>query len=86
MKKIKDEYSPYCPYCGQDPYEYVDVGVGMIPVAVTCCNAGILYFQYGKSPHTIHMLNNLTASAPNNAPVWKAVGQKQETPFLGVFV
>ena len=26
-----------CPFCGLDPYEYVDVGIGSIPVAVNCC-------------------------------------------------
>jgi len=26
-----------CAFCGMDPYEYVDVGVGWVPVAVTCC-------------------------------------------------
>jgi hypothetical protein len=29
-----------CPFCGLDPYEYVDVGIGSIPVAVTCCEDG----------------------------------------------
>lgn len=29
-----------CPFCGLDPYEYVDVGIGSIPVAVTCCEYG----------------------------------------------
>lgn len=26
-----------CPFCGLDPYHYVDNGVGMEAVAVTCC-------------------------------------------------
>lgn len=34
-----------CPFCGQDPYEYVDVGVGMQPVDVTCCELGAEYFK-----------------------------------------
>ena len=29
-----------CPFCGIHPYEYVDIGVGQQPVAVTCCSLG----------------------------------------------
>lgn len=35
-----------CPFCGHDPYHYVDVGVGMVPAAITCCDLGIGLFQY----------------------------------------
>jgi len=34
-----------CPFCGNDPFEYVDIGVGMQPVAINCCDLGILYFE-----------------------------------------
>lgn len=34
-----------CPFCDRDPFEYVDVGVGSVPVAVTCCEFGDLYFR-----------------------------------------
>lgn len=30
-----------CPFCKSDPYHYEDVGVGMVPVAITCCEAMI---------------------------------------------
>ncbi len=33
-----------CPFCGCNPFEYVDVGVGSVPVAVTCCELGHDYF------------------------------------------
>ena len=33
-----------CPFCGSHPYEYVDIGVGSVPVAVTCCELGDAYF------------------------------------------
>jgi hypothetical protein len=36
-----------CPFCGHDPYHYVDNGVGMERVAVTCCDLGIALFQDG---------------------------------------
>ena len=42
-----------CPFCGRDPYEYVDVGIGSIPVAVTCCEEGYMYFQLGMSKEEI---------------------------------
>ena len=34
-----------CPFCGCEPYEYVDNGVGMEPVAVTCCDLAIELFR-----------------------------------------
>lgn len=39
-------YDHFCPFCNRDPYEYVDIGVGYEPVAVTCCGAGIALFHY----------------------------------------
>jgi hypothetical protein len=35
-----------CPFCGHDPYHYVDIGVGMEAVAVTCCELGIELFDH----------------------------------------
>lgn len=35
-----------CPFCKRDPYEYVDVGVGLMPVAVTCCDLGYELIQH----------------------------------------
>lgn len=32
---------PICPFCGKDPYHYVDNGVGYERVAVTCCDLAI---------------------------------------------
>ena len=34
-----------CPFCGCDPFHYVDNGVGMEAVAVTCCEPGVEYFS-----------------------------------------
>lgn len=34
----------HCPFCGRDPYHYVDNGVGMEPVAVVCCDLGIAVY------------------------------------------
>jgi Fe-S-cluster-containing dehydrogenase component len=34
-----------CPFCGIHPFEYVDVGIGMVPVAVNCCHLGPLLFD-----------------------------------------
>ena len=36
-----------CPFCGHDPYHYVDIGVGYEPAAVNCCDLGVDLFQYG---------------------------------------
>lgn len=34
-----------CPFCGVDPFHYIDNGVGMEAVAVTCCELGIALFS-----------------------------------------
>lgn len=34
-----------CPFCKCDPYHYVDVGIGHVPVAVNCCELGITLFS-----------------------------------------
>lgn len=36
-----------CPFCGHDPYHYVDIGVGMDRAAVNCCDLGIALFRDG---------------------------------------
>lgn len=38
--------SETCPFCGHDPYHWVDIGVGMERVAVTCCEFGIELFDH----------------------------------------
>jgi hypothetical protein len=35
-----------CPFCGHDPYHYVDIGVGYEAVAVTCCEHGVELFDH----------------------------------------
>ncbi len=37
---------PECPFCGHDPYHYVDIGVGYEAVAVTCCEFGVELFDH----------------------------------------
>ena len=34
-----------CPFCGRDPFHYVDNGVGLEAVAVVCCDLGDAYFR-----------------------------------------
>ncbi len=42
-----------CPFCGHDPYHYVDNGIGMEAVAVTCCELGIVLFDRREKPETV---------------------------------
>lgn len=35
-----------CAFCGCDPYEYVDIGVGVERVAVTCCALGCAVYDH----------------------------------------
>ena len=37
-----------CPFCKQDPYEYEDIGVGCVPVAITCCDAMVALWRGEK--------------------------------------
>lgn len=47
-------YQVKCPFCGSDPYHYVDNGVGMEAVAVTCCELGVEYFaRREEEPDTV---------------------------------
>lgn len=36
---------PRCPFCGHDPFHYVDIGVGCEAAAVTCCELGDALFR-----------------------------------------
>lgn len=44
-----------CPFCGHDPYHYVDIGVGMEAVAVTCCELGVALFDRREPRETIEL-------------------------------
>lgn len=44
-----------CPFCGRDPCHYVDNGVGMEAVAVTCCELGIELFDRREPRETIEL-------------------------------
>lgn len=41
-----------CPFCGRDPFVYVDIGVGREAVAVDCCELGDAYFRGAREPIT----------------------------------
>jgi hypothetical protein len=43
-----------CPFCGHDPFHYVDNGLGMEAVAVNCCELGCEYFGLHK-PETVEI-------------------------------
>jgi hypothetical protein len=38
-----------CPFCRCDPCHYEDVGIGYVPVAITCCDMGISLFAGNKT-------------------------------------
>lgn len=57
-----------CPFCERDPFEYVDVGVGHVPVAVTCCELGDLYFR-GARPE-------LEGDVTMSAEEFRSIGQR----------
>lgn len=38
-----------CPFCKRDPYHYVDVGVGYVPVAIVCCDLGVALYNGDKT-------------------------------------
>lgn len=49
----------YCPFCGLDPYEYVDIGVGFERVAVSCCEFGVAFFDWRVSAPRIQRIGQL---------------------------
>lgn len=76
-----------CPFCGADPYHYVDVGVGSVPVAVVCCEHGIGLFQHhdeglsnaaGKLSEAKYLISQLLriirASSPSAVDAAEVVG------------
>lgn len=52
-------YNEECPFCGLDPYEYVDTGVGLQAVAVSCCEFGISYFDWRIKDVVIDRIGDL---------------------------
>lgn len=63
-----------CPFCGRDPYHYVDNGVGMERVAVTCCDEGIAYFQHGDPVLTEQVaLRREAAAALRDLTEWRDI-------------
>jgi hypothetical protein len=42
---VENNRGAVCPFCDNDPFHYVDNGVGMEAVAVTCCDLGDQYFR-----------------------------------------
>lgn len=52
-----------CPFCKCDPFHWVDNGVGMERVAVTCCDLGIELIQY-QSKFARQTLANMRSHSP----------------------
>jgi len=52
-------YQPECPFCGLDPYEYVDIGVGYEAVGVSCCEYGVAYFDWRVNDPAIERVGDL---------------------------
>lgn len=52
-----------CPFCGNDPFHYVDIGVGWEAVAVNCCDLGVELFQYG-SKTARQTLDHMRSNSP----------------------
>ena len=42
-----------CPFCHCDPYHYVDNGIGMEAVAITCCDLGCALWDGDKKVRQI---------------------------------
>jgi len=51
-----------CPFCGNDPYEYADIGVGCVAVAISCCEAMIDLSHGGK--HAKQILRFRRSNSP----------------------
>ena len=75
-------YGDYeCIFCGRDPYEYVDIGVGYERVAVSCCDYGIGLYQYGQKP--LVRIANLLSGKPRCQRRGKRLLAKYEAQIEG---
>ena len=63
---------PRCPFCGHDPYEYVDIGVGYERVAVTCCSLGVMLFDWRTSKAGKKIVNQILEFRQSHSPRKKA--------------
>lgn len=48
-----------CPFCGYHPYEYVNNGVCMEAVAVTCCEFGQAFFDWRIDDPVVNRIGTL---------------------------
>lgn len=65
-----------CPFCKCDPFEYVDNGVCMEPVAVTCCGLGIDLYLRNKHirQYAYRILRYMRSHSPRRkAKAWRAM-------------
>ncbi len=53
-----------CPFCKNDPFEYVDVGVGFVPVAVTCCDLGYELIRADPTKKARQTLRQMRSYSP----------------------
>lgn len=68
-----------CPFCGNHPFEYVDIGVGEVPCAVTCCGLGDDYFRGAREvPETVTMSRGTFESIANVLRSMRLLGMNPE--------
>lgn len=66
-----------CPFCNIHPYEYVDIGVGCEPVAVTCCGLGHELLVVGGS-EIREAARLITSSESHEVEEGKRIARKYE--------
>ncbi len=69
--------SQYCPFCRRDPFHYVDVGVGFVPAAIVCCDAGVDLYS-GRGP-----ARKILALRQSYSPRKKARAKRLMAEFYG---
>ena len=70
--------NPNCPFCEHDPYEYVDIGVGMERVAVTCCELGVLFFDHRSDDDVLLSRDDFIAMGNKIAELRDKIGTLEE--------
>lgn len=66
--------SDICPFCERHPYEYVDVGIGCVPCAVTCCQLGDAFFRGQRpDPETVTMTYEDFVAIGMRLPSWRDI-------------
>jgi hypothetical protein len=76
---------PICPFCGRDPFHYVDIGVGREAAAVDCCENGDMLFRGARpAPEEVTLAWNDFVEIAGNLSALRARAESAEFALQGL--